>query len=147
MAVLAYAAAHLVLSREGVNRDWSIATKEFLGKNGKVEALRPVRLEWKDGKPHEVPGSAFEMPAELVLLAMGFVSPLQSLLEEFGVRGTSAATPGRRPRPRRLRHGAEGVRRGRHAPRTVARRVGDSRRPPVRARVDEFLMGFSELPR
>ncbi|HEX5768417.1 MAG TPA: glutamate synthase subunit beta, partial [Burkholderiales bacterium] len=71
---------------EGVNRDWSIATKEFLGKNAKVEALRAVRLEWKDGKPHEVPGSAFEMPAELVLLAMGFVSPLQSLLEEFGLQ-------------------------------------------------------------
>src|SRR5213595_950162 len=42
---------------EGVNRDWSIATKEFVGENGKVEGLRTVRLEWKDGKMNEVPGS------------------------------------------------------------------------------------------
>jgi glutamate synthase (NADPH/NADH) small chain len=70
---------------EGVNRDWSIATKEFLGSNGNVRALKSVRLEWKDGKPTEVPGSEFEIPADLVLLAMGFVSPLQSMLDEFGV--------------------------------------------------------------
>jgi len=45
-----------------------------------------VKLEWKDGKPVEVPGSEQELPADLVLLAMGFVSPLQSMLEEFGVQ-------------------------------------------------------------
>ncbi|HJV10170.1 MAG TPA: glutamate synthase subunit beta, partial [Burkholderiales bacterium] len=64
---------------EGASRDWSVATKAFLGENGKVRALKAVRLEWKDAKPSEIPGSAFEIPAELVLLAMGFVSPLQSL--------------------------------------------------------------------
>src|SRR5713101_1316711 len=61
---------------EGVNRDWSIATKEFVGENGKVEALRTVSLEWKDGKMSEVPGSESRLPADLVLLAMGFVSPV-----------------------------------------------------------------------
>src|SRR5881296_3074029 len=70
---------------EGVQRDWSIATKQFVADHGKVKALQAVRLEWKDGRPHEVPGSEFDMPADLVLLAMGFVSPLQSLLEELGV--------------------------------------------------------------
>src|SRR5216110_2195837 len=70
---------------EGVNRDWSVDTKEFVGENGKLKKLRAARLEWKDGKPQEVPGSQFEMPADLVLLAMGFVSPLQSMLHELGV--------------------------------------------------------------
>src|SRR5206468_492477 len=68
---------------EGVQRDWSVATKAFIGEGGRVKALRAVRLEWKDGKPREIPGSEFEMPADLVLLAMGFVSPLQSLLDEL----------------------------------------------------------------
>jgi glutamate synthase (NADPH) small chain len=81
---------------EGVERDWSVATKAFVGKNGKVTALKAARLEWKEGKPVEVPGSEFELPADLVLLAMGFVSPQQSLLEEFGVekdaRGNARAT-------------------------------------------------------
>ena len=44
--------------------------------SGKVEALKAVRLEWKDGKMSEVPGSEFTLPADLVLLAMGFVSPV-----------------------------------------------------------------------
>jgi glutamate synthase (NADPH/NADH) small chain len=134
---------------EGVSRDWSIATKEFRGKNGKVEALRAVRLEWKDGKPHEVAGSEFEMPAELVLLAMGFVSPLQSLLEEFGVQRDERGN---------ARAPTEGA--GAYAtsvPKVFA--AGDMRRGQslvvwairegrqcARA-VDEFLMGFSELPR
>jgi glutamate synthase (NADPH/NADH) small chain len=134
---------------EGVSRDWSIATKEFRGKNGKVEALRAVRLEWKDGKPHEVAGSEFEMPAELVLLAMGFVSPLQPLLEEFGVQRDERGN---------ARAPTEGA--GAYAtsvPKVFA--AGDMRRGQslvvwairegrqcARA-VDEFLMGFSELPR
>ena len=71
---------------EGCDRDWSVATKEFIGENGKVKKLKAVRVEWKDGKMIEVPGSEFEMPADLVLLAMGFLGPVQSgLLEQFGV--------------------------------------------------------------
>ena len=81
---------------EGVERDWSVATKAFIGENGKLRALRAVRLKWHEGKPEEVAGSEFEIPAELALLAMGFVSPQQSLLEEFGVardaRGNARAT-------------------------------------------------------
>jgi glutamate synthase (NADPH/NADH) small chain len=134
---------------EGVSRDWSVATKEFLGKNGKVEALRAVRLEWKDGKPHEVPGSAFDMPAELVLLAMGFVSPLQSLLEEFGVqrdeRGNARALtegPGAYATSVPKVFAAGDMRRGQSL---VVWAIREGRQC-ARA-VDEFLMGFSELPR
>jgi glutamate synthase (NADPH/NADH) small chain len=134
---------------EGVTRDWSIATKAFLGENGRVRALRAVRLERKDGKPVEIPGSEFEMPADLVLLAMGFVAPYASILEAFGVakdaRGNAQAT-------------TEGA--GCYAtsvPKIFA--AGDMRRGQslvvwairegrqcARA-VDEFLMGASELPR
>jgi len=132
-----------------VQRDWSIATKQFVADNGRVRALQAVRLEWKDGKPREIPGSEFEMPADLVLLAMGFVSPQQSLLEEFGVQ-TDA------------RGNAKAETEGAKAYVTSAPKVfaaGDMRRGQslvvwairegrqcARA-VDEFLMGFSELPR
>jgi len=134
---------------EGVSRDWSVATKEFRGKNGKVEALRAVRLEWKDGKPHEVAGSEFDMPAELVLLAMGFVSPLQSLLEEFGVardpRGNARAPtegPGAYATSVPKVFAAGDMRRGQSL---VVWAIREGRQC-ARA-VDEFLMGFSELPR
>ena len=138
---------------EGVSRDWSIATKEFSGGEGKmrgaVKALRTVRLEWKDGKPQEVAGTEKMIPADLVLLAMGFVSPLQSLLEEFGVA-------------RDARGNAQAPTEGAGAYATSVPKVfaaGDMRRGQslvvwairegrqcARA-VDEFLMGFSELPR
>jgi glutamate synthase (NADPH/NADH) small chain len=134
---------------EGAERGWSVATKAFIGENGRVKALRAVRLEWKDGKPIEMAGSEFEMPADLVLLAMGFVSPVRSVLEALGVaqdaRGNARAT-------------TEGA--GCYAtnvPKVFA--AGDMRRgqslvvwairegrQAARA-VDEFLMGFSELPR
>ncbi len=134
---------------EGVQRDWSIATKAFVGENGRVKALRAVRLEWKDGKPVELPGSEFEMPADLVLLAMGFVAPYASILEAFSVakdaRGNAQATT----------DGAGCY--ATSAPKVFA--AGDMRRGQslvvwairegrqcARA-VDEFLMGASELPR
>jgi glutamate synthase (NADPH/NADH) small chain len=60
---------------EGCERAFAIATKEFIGENGKVKALKSVHVEWKDGKMVEVPGSEKVIPADLVLLAMGFVSP------------------------------------------------------------------------
>jgi glutamate synthase (NADPH) small chain len=134
---------------EGVKRDWAITTKAFLGEKGKLKALRAIRLAWKDGKAQEIPGTEFEIPADLVLLAMGFVSPLQSLLEELGVqkdaRGNAKAET----------EGAKAY--ATSAPKVFA--AGDMRRGQslvvwairegrqcARA-VDEFLMGFSELPR
>ena len=134
---------------EGVQRDWSIATKAFVGEGGRVKALRAVRLEWKDGKPHEIAGSQFDMPADLVLLAMGFVSPLQSLLEELGVQKDA------RGNARADTDGPKAY--ATSAPKIFA--AGDMRRGQslvvwairegrqcARA-VDEFLMGFSALPR
>ena len=70
---------------EGCQRDWAVATKELVGKNGKIEKLRVVRVEWINGIMQELQGSEFEIKADLVLLAMGFVSPTQQLLEAFGV--------------------------------------------------------------
>ncbi len=75
---------------EGCDRDWAVATKEFIGSNGKVEKLKAVRIEWKDGKMQEVAGTEFEMMADLVLLAMGFMGPEQKgLLEQFGALGVA----------------------------------------------------------
>jgi glutamate synthase (NADPH/NADH) small chain len=134
---------------EGVNRDWSIATKEFLGENGAVKALKTVRLAWKDGKPSEIPGSEAMVPADLVLLAMGFVSPLQSMLDEFGVqkdaRGNARAdTDGARAYVTSVPKvfAAGDMRRGQSL---VVWAIREGRQC-ARA-VDECLMGFSELPR
>jgi glutamate synthase (NADPH/NADH) small chain len=65
---------------EGVVRDFSINTKAFLGDaKGNVRAMKGVRLEWvtENGRPtmKEIPGSEFELPCELVLLALGFLGP------------------------------------------------------------------------
>ena len=76
---------------EGCERDWSVTTKLLKGSNGKVEKLVGARVEWfKDEatgqmKMREVEGSEFEIKADLVLLAMGFVSPVQTVLDAFGV--------------------------------------------------------------
>jgi glutamate synthase (NADPH/NADH) small chain len=71
---------------EGCMRDWAIATKRLEGRDGKVAKLVAVRVEWKDGKMQEIAGTEFEITAELVLLAMGFVGPVhKGLLEQFAV--------------------------------------------------------------
>jgi glutamate synthase (NADPH/NADH) small chain len=134
---------------EGVNRDWSIATKEFLGEGGKVTALKAVRLSWKEGKMTEVPGSEFNVPADMVLLAMGFVSPVQSVLDAFGVqkdaRGNAKATTdgkGCYATSVSKVFTAGDMRRGQSL---VVWAIREGRQC-ARA-VDEFLMGFSELPR
>jgi glutamate synthase (NADPH/NADH) small chain len=96
-----------------------------------------------------VPGSEFEMPAELVLLAMGFVSPLQSLLEEFGVerdargnaRASTEAVGGYATNVAKV-FAAGDVRRGQSL---VVWAIREGRQA-ARA-VDAMLMGSSELPR
>jgi glutamate synthase (NADPH/NADH) small chain len=65
---------------EGCDRDYSVGTKRLIGENGKVTALECVRLEWAQGSDgrmtmREIPGSEFEIKADLVLLAMGFTGP------------------------------------------------------------------------
>ena len=76
---------------EGATRDFAVATKKFSGKNGHVTALHGTYVEWvagEDGrmKMQDVPGSEFELPADLVLLAMGFVGPeKEGLVSDLGV--------------------------------------------------------------
>lgn len=134
---------------EGANRDWSVTTKELVGENGKVVALKAARVEWKDGKMSEVPGSEFTMPADLVFLAMGFVSPIQKLLEAFGVekdqRGNAKAATdgvGCYKTSKDKVFAAGDVRRGQSL---VVWAIREGRQA-ARA-VDEFLMGSSVLPR
>jgi len=131
---------------EGADRDWAIVTKEFVGSNGKVEKLRAVRVEWKDGKMNEIAGSEFELKADLVLLAMGFVSPEQKVLDAFGVekdaRGNiKADTENYRTSKDRV-FAAGDMRRGQSL---VVWAIREGRQC-ARA-VDEFLMGSSVLPR
>lgn len=70
---------------EGCTRDWAIATKSFEGAKGQVEVAKTVRVEWQGGKMTEVAGSEFDIKADLVLLAMGFTNPMQSVLDAFGI--------------------------------------------------------------
>ncbi len=134
---------------EGCARDWSIATKEFIGENGKLTALKCVRLAWADGKMSEIPGSEFEVKADLVFLAMGFTNPVAAMLDAFGVnkdaRGNAAASTdvdgGYATSVARV-FAAGDVRRGQSL---VVWAIREGRQC-ARA-VDEFLMGASTLPR
>ena len=134
---------------EGCEREFAIATKEFVGEGGKVVALKAVRVEWQGGKMVEVANSEQTLPAGLVLLAMGFVSPLASLLEAFGVerdaRGNAKASEdaaGGYATSVAKVFAAGDVRRGQSL---VVWAVREGRQA-ARA-VDEMLMGSSELPR
>ena len=134
---------------EGAKRDWAVATKEFIGKDGKVTGLKACRVEWKDGKMQEVAGSEFTMPADLVLLAMGFVNPFAGVLDAFGVekdpRGNAKATTdgaGCYATNAAKVFAAGDMRRGQSL---VVWAIREGRQC-ARA-VDEFLMGASELPR
>jgi glutamate synthase (NADPH/NADH) small chain len=134
---------------EGCDREFSIATKEFIGDQGKVTGLKSVHVEWRDGKMIEVPGSEKILKADLVLLAMGFVSPIGSILETFGIdkdsRGNAkAATEGTRSYMTNVQKvfTAGDMRRGQSL---VVWAIREGRQA-ARA-VDEFLMGTSTLPR
>jgi glutamate synthase (NADPH) small chain len=137
---------------EGCARDWAVATKRFEGRDGKVEKLIAVRVEWQRGadgqtKMVEVAGSEFELKADLVLLAMGFVGPAPGgLLEQFGVErdprsNVKANTDDYRTSVAKV-FAAGDMRRGQSL---VVWAIREGRQC-ARA-VDEFLMGASELPR
>ncbi|HEX6836757.1 MAG TPA: FAD-dependent oxidoreductase, partial [Polyangia bacterium] len=85
---------------EGGERDFAVMTRRLVGTDGRVAALEAVRVQLVDGKLAEVAGSAFEIPCDLVLLAMGFVGPVrEGLVEQLGValdpRGNVAVRDGR----------------------------------------------------
>jgi glutamate synthase (NADPH/NADH) small chain len=138
---------------EGCVREFAIATKEFIageGKDkGKVKALKTVRVEWQGNKMVEVAGSEQVIPADLVLLAMGFISPVGSVLDAFGVekdnRGNARASTdvigGYATNVAKV-FAAGDVRRGQSL---VVWAIREGRQA-ARA-VDEALMGRSDLPR
>ncbi|HEU0219530.1 MAG TPA: glutamate synthase subunit beta [Gallionella sp.] len=131
---------------EGCSRDWAIATKEFVGENGVLKAIKAVRVEWKDGRMSEIAGSEFELKADLVFLAMGFTNPLQQVLDAFGVekdgRGNVKANTENYRTSRDKVFAAGDMRRGQSL---VVWAIREGRQC-ARA-VDEFLMGSSVLPR
>ena len=139
---------------EGCDREFAIATKEFTGdgkdgKSGKLTGLKTVRVEWKNGKMVEVAGSEQLLKADLVLLAMGFVNPAATVLDGFGVekdnRGNARATTefigGYATNVPKV-FAAGDIRRGQSL---VVWAIREGRQA-ARA-VDEFLLGFSDLPR
>ncbi len=134
---------------EGGEREWAVATKRFEGKGGKVEKLIATRVEWKDGKFDELPDTEMALKADLVLVAIGFASPVAQVLETFGLerdaRGNAkAATDGDRRYQTSVNKvfAAGDMRRGQSLV-VWAIREG---RECARA-VDEYLMGASSLPK
>jgi glutamate synthase (NADPH/NADH) small chain len=134
---------------EGCAREFAIATKEFVGEGGKLKALKTVRVDWQNGRMAEVAGSEKLIEAELVLLAMGFVGPVASVLDAFGVdkdaRGNAKAgtdvVDGYRTNVDKV-FAAGDLRRGQSL---VVWAIREGRQA-ARA-VDEYLMGSSDLPR
>ena len=129
---------------EGAERDWSVATKKFSGKNGAVTTLHAVRL---DPALKEIPGSDFKLKADLVLLAMGFVHPVhEGMLKELGpsldARGNVQASTDDYQTSIPKLFAAGDMRRGQSL---VVWAIREGRQC-ARA-VDEYLMGTSVLPR
>jgi glutamate synthase (NADPH/NADH) small chain len=137
---------------EGCERDWAVTSKSFEGKGGKVEKLVAARLEWfKDEatgqtKMREIEGSQFDIPADLVLLAMGFVSPVRNVLEAFNVdldaRGNAKANTDDYSTSAGKVFAAGDMRRGQSL---IVWAIREGRQ--CARSVDEYLMGASTLPR
>jgi len=135
---------------EGCERDWAVTTKAFVGADGQITAIRVARLEWQmiNGRQTmmDMPDSAFEIKADLVLLAMGFVHPIhQGMIQELGVemdeRGNIRAGTNDYQTSLNKVFSAGDMRRGQSL---VVWAIREGRQC-ARA-VDEFLMGSSELP-
>jgi glutamate synthase (NADPH/NADH) small chain len=134
---------------EGCTREFAVSTKEFIGEKGKVTGLKTVHVEFKDGKMVEIAGTEKIHKADLVLLAMGFVNPVATVLEAFGVdkdaRGNAKAstefTGGYATNVNKV-FAAGDMRRGQSL---VVWAIREGRQ--AARSVDEFLMGSSALPR
>ncbi|HYZ24664.1 MAG TPA: glutamate synthase subunit beta [Rhodopila sp.] len=137
---------------EGCDREWSVLTKRAVGEKGRVTGLECVRVEWErtpDGRMmmKEIPGSAFTLKADLVLLAMGFLGPQRgALLDQAGValdaRGNVQADTVKYQTSRERLFTAGDMRRGQSL---VVWAIREGRQC-ARA-VDVALMGASTLPR
>ena len=132
---------------EGAVRDWAVLTKEVVGEDGKVTGLKCVRIEWVEGQMQEIEGSEFVLPADLILLAMGFVGPRKTgLLDQSGVRlterGNVDANTQDYATSEDMVFACGDMRRGQSL---IVWAIREGRQA-ARA-VDEALMGVSELPR
>jgi glutamate synthase (NADPH/NADH) small chain len=128
---------------EGAERDFSVATTRFLG-DGKVEQLECVRL---DDQMKPIPDSEFTIPADLVLLAMGFVHPVQKgMIEDLGLdldaRGNVKANELEYQTSREKIFAAGDMRRGQSL---VVWAIREGRQ--AAHAIDKFLMGTTDLPR
>ena len=137
---------------EGGNRDYNILTKKFSGTNGKLKKLHGVKIEWGDldetGRPEmiEVKGSEFELEADLVLLAMGFVHPepngmIADLNVKLDRRGNVATNPNKMTSEEGI-FAAGDMSRGQSL---VVWALAEGRE--AARGVDEYLMGTTNLPR
>ncbi|MCC6982285.1 MAG: glutamate synthase subunit beta [Bauldia sp.] len=129
---------------EGVERDFAVSTVRFSGENGQVKALECVRVD-KSFKP--IPGTEFELKADLVLLAMGFVSPVhEGMVQELGVgldgRGNVAANTEDYRSSLDKVFACGDLRRGQSL---VVWAIREGRQ--AAHAVDKFLMGTTDLPR
>jgi glutamate synthase (NADPH/NADH) small chain len=136
---------------EGAERDWSVATKSIEGEDGKVTAINCVRLNWSQDESgrwnmEEIPGSEFQLRADLVLLAMGFIHPVHAgMLEELGVeldaRGNVQANADQYTTSLDKVFAAGDMRRGQSL---VVWAIREGRQ--CARSIDEFLMGSTNLP-
>ena len=129
---------------EGAERDFAVNTVEFTGENGAVKSLKCVRV---DGKFQAIPGTEFEIKADLVLLAMGFVAPIsEGLIDKLGVkldnRGNVAADTVSYKSTKEKVFACGDMRRGQSL---VVWAIREGRQ--TAHSVDKFLMGQTVLPR
>lgn len=129
---------------EGATRDFAVMTRRFVGENGHVKAIECIRV---DEKMQPIEGSEFEIKADLVLLAMGFVHPVhEGMLEEIGVeldqRGNVAADTATYKASKGKFFAAGDMRRGQSL---VVWAIREGRQ--AAREVDLYLMGESLLPR
>jgi glutamate synthase (NADPH/NADH) small chain len=129
---------------EGAVRDFSVMTKKVMGEDGKVTAIECIKV---DDKMQDIAGSEFELKADLVLLAMGFIHPVHDgLVEELALekdpRGNVAADTATYESSRKKVFACGDMRRGQSL---VVWAIREGRQ--CAREVDFFLMGESVLPR
>ncbi|OQW93526.1 MAG: glutamate synthase, partial [Beggiatoa sp. IS2] len=135
---------------EGCQRHWSVSTQSVEGKDGQITHLQVVKVAWtqENGRWNmaEVPGSEFTLPADLILLAMGFVQPVTGMLKDLGVQldergNVHANTTNYRTSVDKV-FAAGDMRRGQSL---VVWAIREGRQ--AAQAVDTYLQGHSELPR
>ncbi|WP_458759876.1 glutamate synthase subunit beta [Afipia sp. TerB] len=129
---------------EGAKREYAVVTQKFEGKDGKVTGLHCAQV---DAKFQPIPGTEFQLKAELVLLAMGFVHPVhEGLLKTLGVdldqRGNVRASTANYQTSVAKVFSSGDMRRGQSL---VVWAIREGRQ--CAAAIDQFLMGSTELPR